>query len=336
MHWERLRCGPDPVPHCLRERVAPWTPPSTGTCVGSTGSKPRSGCPPVAASCSGFGICRHFFSDDPQASGRLARWWGIATVTPATNVTGLNLRYQAYLNLVFHRTRLARMGHAICMPLIVAACLAALCPLRLGSWPALPGLALPVNASLPAAIGLAVWWAIWAVKERDAVWGACGVALAAALYVLARSPTRHVRRSAASRRRSAARSPGCCSDRCCRPARTSWSRCRPGFPARRYWIPVREYVFGPPRSPYGPKQVMRRCGHLAAQTVFGTVDELVASPRLLPVLLLESLWLIGHRPHQRAAYRAMAANAIASGNPAWITSGPADPPRCAFRSRQGR
>ena len=118
-------------------------------------------------------------------SRRLARWWGIATVTPATNVTGLNLRYQAYLNLVFHRTRLARVGHAVCMPLIVAAILAVLCPLRLGDWPALPGLALPVNASLPAAIGLAVWWAAWAVKERDVVWGACGVALAAALYVLA-------------------------------------------------------------------------------------------------------------------------------------------------------
>jgi len=113
------------------------------------------------------------FGADPRASGPLARWWGIATVTPATNVTGLNLRYQAYLNLVFHRTRLARVGHAICMPLIVAAALAALCPVRLGSWSALPGLALPVNASLPAAIGLAAWWVVWAVKERDAVWGMC-------------------------------------------------------------------------------------------------------------------------------------------------------------------
>src|SRR5690348_12719862 len=115
------------------------------------------------------------FGADPRASGPLARWWGIATVTPATNVTGMNLLYQAYLNMVFHRTRLARVGHAICMPLIVAAALAALCPLRLG----------PVNASLPAAVALAAWWAAWAVKERDAVWGACGVALAAVLGALA-------------------------------------------------------------------------------------------------------------------------------------------------------
>jgi hypothetical protein len=34
-----------------------------------------------------------------------------------------------------------------------------------------------------------------------------------------------------------------------------------------------------------PRTVMRRAGQLAAQAVFGTVDEIVASPRLLPVLL---------------------------------------------------
>ena len=53
----------------------------------------------------------------------LARWWAIATVAPGTNVTGLNLAYQAYLNHVFHRTRLARVGHAACMPVIVTALL---------------------------------------------------------------------------------------------------------------------------------------------------------------------------------------------------------------------
>ena len=236
------------------------------------------------------------FGAEPQASARLARWLGIATVTPATNVTGLNLRYQAYLNLVFHRTRLARVGHAICMPLIVAAMLAALCPLRLGSWPALPGLALPVNASLPAAIGLAAWWAAWAVKERDAVWGTCGVALAAALYALANvayqvrpqaggfaallgSPVTWMLLGSLLQAGSHILEP--------LPPRVSRSQ---------YWMPVREYVFGPPRSRHGARQVVRRCGHLAAQTVFGTVDELVASPRLLPVLLLEWLWRSGHRP----------------------------------------
>jgi hypothetical protein len=83
--------------------------------------------------------------------------------------------------------------------------------------------------------------------------------------------------------------------------------------------------------------VMGRCGHLAAQSVFGTVDELVASPRLLPVLLLEWLWRAGHRPQQSAAYRAMAASAIANGNPAldYIGTGGATPVRIPIASASG-
>jgi hypothetical protein len=47
---------------------------------------------------------------------------------------------------------------------IVAAMLAAL--FRCGS-AALPGPSLPIDASLPVAVGLAAWWAGSAVKERD-------------------------------------------------------------------------------------------------------------------------------------------------------------------------
>ena len=66
-----------------------------------------------------------------RGTGRgLARWWAIATVAPGTNVTGLNLAYQSYLNHVFHRTRLARVGHVACMPVIVTALLALLYPVH--------------------------------------------------------------------------------------------------------------------------------------------------------------------------------------------------------------
>jgi len=267
------------------------------------------------------------FGVHPVASGRLARWWAIATVTPATNVTVLNLRYQAYLNLVFHRTRLARVGHAICMPVIVAAMLAALCPLRLGSGPALPGLALPVNASLLGAVGLATWWAAWAVKERDAVWATCGVALAAALYGLA-NVAYHAHPAAG----------GFAALIVLGSLLQAGSHILEPLPPRvsrsLHWVPVHEYVFGPPRAPHGARQVFRRCGHLAAQTVYGTVDELVASPRLLPVLLLDWLWRAGHRPQQSASYRGLAAGAIASGNPAldYIGTGGATPLRVPVTS----
>ena len=83
-----------------------------------------------------------------------------------------------------------------------------------------------------------------------------------------------------------------------------------------HWIPPAEYLLGSAGRRNPPGTVLRRAGQLAAQAVFGTVDEIVASPRLLPVLLLELLWLCGHNQVQRAAWRTLSARAIASGNPA--------------------
>jgi hypothetical protein len=234
-----------------------------------------------------------------RGTGRgLARWWAIATVAPGTNVTGLNLAYQAYLNHVFHRTLLARAGHAVCMPVIVTALLALL---------------YPVHATLAGAIALAVWWAYWAVKERDPVWGCSAVALAAALYPLAQ---------ALGRLGAADPSP------LAQPwawlllagALQAGSHILEPLPPRVtrtvYWIPPARYLFGPADHRNPPGTVARRAGHLAVQAVFGTVDEIVASPRLLPVLLLELLGLLGHGSGRRAARWALSARAIGTGNPA--------------------
>jgi hypothetical protein len=252
------------------------------------------------------------FGPPPDATSRLARWWArwwaIATVAPSTNVTVLNLRYQSYLNNVFHRTKLARVGHAVCMPVIVAAMLAALCSVRLGSAPAFPGLHLAVNASLPAAAALAVWWVAWAVKERDPLWGASCVVLAFALYVVANTaydlriasaPLAWVVLGSLLQAGSHVLEP--------LPPRVTRSP---------HWIPVVEYLLGPPSCRHSAGRTIRRAGQFAAQTAFGTLDELVASPRLLPVLLMEVLWLAGHDPDRRTAWKALVARAIASGNPA--------------------
>jgi hypothetical protein len=238
-----------------------------------------------------------------RCTGRgLVRWWAIATVAPSTNVTGLNLVYQSYLNHVFHRTWLARAGHAACMPVVVTALLALLYPL---------------HAVLPGAAALAAWWAYWAVKERDLLWGGCGVALAAALFPLAQ---------ALGRLAAAAHSP------LAQPLAQPWawvliagalqagSHILEPLPPRVtrsvHWMPAAEYLLGRPGHRNHAGTVARRAAELAAQAVFGTVDEIVASPRLLPVLLLELLWLLGHDPARRAAWRALSAQAIASGNPA--------------------
>ena len=234
-----------------------------------------------------------------RGTGRgLVRWWAIATVTPSTNVTGLNLVYQSYLNHVFHRTRLARVGHAVCMPVIVTALLALL---------------YPVHATLPGAVALAAWWAYWAVKERDWVWGGCGVVLAAALCPLALALGRFgtVQPSPLAQPWAWVLLAG---------ALQAGSHILEPLPPRVtrsvHWVPPAEYLLGRAGHRNPPGTVLRRAAQLAAQAVFGTVDEIVASPRLLPVLLLELLWLLGHDPVRRAAWRTLSAQAIASDNPA--------------------
>jgi hypothetical protein len=236
------------------------------------------------------------FGPPVEGGGRFAHWWAIATVAPGTNVTGLNLRYQAYLDLIFHRTRLARVGHAVCMPVIVAGLLAMCCPVRLG----------PVNGSVVAAAALAVWWLGWAAKERDPWWGAANLGLVAVLcaaanvgYAVVGHPVAWVLVGSLLQALSHIAEP--------LPPRVTRSVS---------WIGVREYLLGAPDRRHRTGTVVRRVGQLAAQTVFGTVDELVASPRLLPVLLLRLLWFLGYDPDRRAAWTALAARAIASGNPA--------------------
>ena len=234
-----------------------------------------------------------------RGTGRgLARWWAIATVTPSTNVTGLNLAYQSYLNHVFHRTWLARVGHAICMPVIVIALLALL---------------YPVHATLPGALVLAAWWAYWAVRERDLVWGTCAIGLAAVLWPLAQALGR-----------LGATEPSLLAQPWAwllvAGAVQAGSHILEPLPPRVtrsvHWIPPTEYLLGRAGHRNPPATVLRRGGQLAAQAVFGTVDEIVASPRLLPVLLLELLWLLGHDPARRGGWRDLSARAIASGNPA--------------------
>jgi hypothetical protein len=252
-----------------------------------------------------------------RGTGRgLARWWAIATVTPSTNVTGLNLAYQSYLNHVFHRTRLARVGHAACMPVIVTAALALL---------------YPAHATLPGVLALAAWWAYWAVKERDPLWGGCAVGLAAALYPLAQALGR-----------LGAAEPSLLAQPLAwllfAGALQAGSHILEPLPPRVtrsvHWMPPAEYLLGRAGQRNPPGTAARRVGQLAAQAVFGAVDEIVASPRLLPVLLLELLWGLGHDPVRRTAGRAFSARAIASGNPAldYIGTGGPTPLRAPARA----
>lgn len=232
---------------------------------------------------------RWLFAPAPGKANKFARWYARSTVVPLTNVTNLSLQYQSYLNDIFHTTKFARIGHALAMPGIVV-CLSALFRMLGGDW-----------FALPFHVGLTLWWLLWAVIERDAVWG---IALAlfsvavwfagSAMLAYGISPWVTLLVLAAIQAGSHLPEPV--------PPRVNRAT---------VWVPVMEYVFSGPWT-----QNVRRIGHCLQAFFFGVIDETLASPRLVCVIILELLWTCGHRPAQRSAWKTLSRKAIQSGNPA--------------------
>ena len=89
---------------------------------------------------------------------------------------------------------------------------------------------------------------------------------------------------------------------------------RAGDPMR--WLPVPAYVFGEGGVRHGVATSMKRALRVAAYPFIGWIDEVWASPRLLPYNVLRAMLGAGYAPALRAALDERARRALASGNPA--------------------
>jgi hypothetical protein len=157
-----------------------------------------------------------------------------------------------------------------------------------------------------------VWWA---VKERDTVWAVAGVALVVMLYAAGNAAYTHRPHTIAGFALFAQPLAWVVLASLLQAASHALEPLPPRVTRSHRWLPIRDHLLGSPGRRNSAGVVVRRIGHLTAQLLFGTFDELVASPRLLPVLLLDALWRLGHDAGRRDAWRAQADRAIASGNP---------------------
>jgi hypothetical protein len=228
------------------------------------------------------------FAPTPGKESFLARWYAIITVVPSTNVTNLSLQYQSYMNDIFHTTKCARIGHTLAMPCIVVC------------WLMIARL-LGESFAMAFHTGMTLWWLAWAFIERDILWGAALLALSAAIWLASAAASAHgispwlpLLAFAAIQTLSHALEPV--------PPRVSRSP---------FWVPVTDYLLS---GSWG--QRLRNLSRTCIQVLFGMIDEILASPRLVCVVALEILWAFGHRPRQRTAWKALSRKAIASGNPA--------------------
>lgn len=243
---------------------------------------------------------RHFgawFAPSPAEERGFARWFGRFFVVPSTNVTNFSLQYQSYLNDIFHLTRVARVTHFVCMPLITGLFLVALRPLHVGL----------VRGDMLGAVVLAAWWFTWGLRERLVLWGVVAAAWAGAIFAGAQwfastqaSPWLPLAVLAFLQAASHGPEPKL-------PPRVT------GSPR---WMSFREYLRAEDGGPLPPRTIALRLLSIVETAVYGTIDEAIASPRLAPIQLLEILWLLGYAKETRAAWKSLSARAAASGQPA--------------------
>ncbi len=229
------------------------------------------------------------FAPAPEEDRGFSRWLSIFTVVPSTNVTNTSLWYQAWLNEIFHTTWVARVGHFVFIPLNTILMVA-----------------LAGRFSAAAAALLGSWWVCWALKEGRKLWAvaclglAVAVGTAAAAWNAAGWPV-VLPMIAFSFLQALSHALEDLPPRVTRSPR---------------WVPMKEYLRGTAEHPLPWQITLQRLGHVALQLPFGAVDEWMASPRLLPVYLLDVLWRLGYDPASSQELRGYARKAWARGNPA--------------------
>lgn len=227
-----------------------------------------------------------------------ARGLRTAMTTPLAHVTTFSFEFQIYLYSVFHRTWMARAGHAITMPLIVAATLGVFFTLSVAiGWLATGALAVyyvvlgarhAMTAvgllSGAAAVGLGIAASTWVGSEWGVGWTSpwlvmLGLSLAQALT-------------------------------------HSLEDVPPRVNGSRDWMPVREFFTGRPGERPPLPVLIKRLVVSGAMALAGALNEWWGSWRLLPILLLHPLWAAGYQPEARARHGRLLNQALVDRNPA--------------------
>lgn len=257
--------------------------------------------------------------------GLLSRAIGVMVVAPFTQFTFFSYDLQAFLYEIFHTRIWARLGHFVFMPVVNFSVMVALAQLRVGPHPASHTLEwLPASGATVYGLVLLLWYALMAAHTRMWLWWVAMVPVVAALtmganalygqtFVLdpaartwyapvafAFNPFLWMAVGAFLIALSHAPEP----------------RLPPRVTQSRKWQSVPDYVLGPRGQRVSPGTACVRAARVALQSLWGTLDEWWASPRLMPYGFLLLMFKAGYQPQRKAELDAYVRKAIASGNPA--------------------
>ncbi len=244
----------------------------------------------------------------------LARAWHVFAVAPYAHTTFMNLDYQAYLYDIFHTTRTARFGHQTCMPPNVFMMIVALMQFSFAGF----------NAGLILAAVLTAWYVALGVKWRFYAWGLVMAVLMTILYAGAAAYDQTFAYPDAAARPWYDPMPLAYNP-------FLWMGVfsflqalshgpEPKLPPRvtgtGKWQSVPEFILGPSGNRNPPLRMVVNAVRTALQSVYGTIDEWWAAPRLFNIGILEQMWAHGYKPERYAPYDALVKRALASGEPA--------------------
>jgi hypothetical protein len=236
------------------------------------------------------------------------------TVTPLAHITFLNLDYQIYLNQVLHTSAATWIGHLLFIPINVGLCFYALAVYAAGP-------SMLVNGGLLLLVLLLSWYVAMAVRMRARLWGVLSVTVLVSLWMLA---------NVGASRAIAAGLPWYLEPILLMIAGATLQAYshlfEPNVPPRanftRHWMPARQFLWDG-RGQLPLRQRIARLAWTPIGGVWGTIDEWWASIKLLPLYVLELMWMCGYQRERREQFRRVSLTALASGDPAldWVGHG---------------
>ena len=269
-------------------------------------------------------LCRRFAPLVAPACG--AETWrsrlvAVLVVAPFAQFTLFSFDLQAFLYEVFHRRLPAKAAHLLLMPAVNFFVMAGLAQVWFGARPVAHGsVLLGANLAAVYAALLATWYVVLAVRVRMVAWGLVMVPVVGGLCVAANVYYGHLFALDASARSfltptPAAVNPWLGAFACAALIAISHGA-EPELPPRvtgsDAWLSLRAFLGGD--RPF--RQRVGRILMVALQPVSGTLNEFVASARLMPYGVLMRMFQFGYRPAVSAILRDHVARAVASGNPA--------------------
>lgn len=230
--------------------------------------------------------------------GVVARLVLMAMIAPMTQLTFVSFHLQSFLFLVFHRKWPSLIGHGVFMTAENLFILAALRPFALGR----------VNAAVAYALLLLVWYGVVAWQERLLLWFGVCVVLVGGLYALS-APVAELLLQLHVPVWSAI----LVSAFLIAASHTPEKALPPRAAGRFRWIPLFEFTAAPGIS------VVERLGRIlrvAMFTVWGTLDECWAAPRLMPYNYLMVMMRFGYAPQLAGQLNGWCEDAWQNGEPA--------------------